>query len=121
MSKLSHPDAVAALGELCFFPEETVALSATAALSLKKEEEAVRILLRRATQKKVLYPHYRLGHEAIESLRAIDTDEAISALEEISISRMSGERPREMVLRARDAPETYLRMESERIVKRTGW
>ncbi len=142
LSRLSHPDAVAALGELCFFPEETVALSATAALSLKKEEEAVRILLRRATRKKVFYPHYRLAHEAVESLRSIDTNEAISALEEImrakavletsnfrelkkhalrSISRMSGERPREIVLRAREAPEAYLRMETERIVKRTGW
>ena len=78
----------------------------------------------------------------MESLRSIDTNEAISALEEImrakavletsnfrelkkhalrSISRMSGERPREIVLRAREAPEAYLRMETERILKRTGW
>ncbi len=142
LSRLSHPSAVTALGELCFFPEETVALSATAALSLKKEEEAVRVLLRRAVQKRIFYPHYRLAHEAVESLRGINTDAAISALEKImrstaiwetsnfrelkkhalrSISRMSGDRPKEIVLRARTAPEAYLRAESERIVIRTGW
>ena len=142
LSRLSHPSAVTALGELCFFPEETIALSATAALSLKKEEEAVQVLLRRAVQKKVFFPHYRLAHEAVESLRAIDTDAAVTALEEIfrttaiwetskfrelkkhalrCISKMSGDRPREIVLRARSAPQAYLRAETERIVKKTGW
>lgn len=142
LSKLSHPSAVTALGELCFFPEETIALSATAALSRKKEEEAVQVLLRRAVQKKVFFPHYRLAHEAVESLRGIDTDAAVAALEEIlrttaiwepsnfrelkkhalrCISRMSGDRPREIVLRARSAPEAYLRVETERILIKTGW
>jgi hypothetical protein len=142
LSRLSHPSAVTALGELCFFPEETIALSATAALSRKKEEEAVQVLLRRAVQKKVFFPHYRLAHEAVESLRAIDTDAAVTALEEIfhttaiwetsklrelkkhalrCISKMSGDRPREIVLRARSAPQAYLRAETERIVKKTGW
>jgi hypothetical protein len=142
LSKLAHPSAVTALGELCFFPEETIALLATSALSLKKEEEAVTTLSRRAVQKKLLYPHYRLAHEAIESLRSIDTDAALSALVDIlqtkaiwetsnfrelkrhalrSISRMSGERPKEIVLRTRSAPESYLRLETERILKRTGW
>lgn len=142
LSKLAHPSAVTALGELCFFPEETIALLATAALSLKKEEEAVTTLSRRAVQKKLLYPHYRLAHEAIESLRSIDTDAALSALVDVlhtkaiwetsnfrelkrhalrSISKMSGERPKEIVLRTRNAPESYLRLETERILKRTGW
>jgi hypothetical protein len=142
LSKLPHPSAVKALGELCFFPEETIALTATAVLSLKKEEEAVMALYQRAVHKNVLYPHYRLAHEAIDSLRSIDTDEAITALEQIllasviwetpkfremkkhalrSISRMSGNRPREIVLRARNAPEAYLRLETERILKKTGW
>ena len=142
LSRLSHPSAVTALGELCFFPEETIALSATAALSLKKEEEAVHILLRRAVQKKVFFPHYRLAHEAIESLRAIDSDAAVTALEEIlrttaiwetvkfrelkkhalrCISRMSGDRPKEIVLRTRSAPEAYLQVETERIVKKKDW
>jgi hypothetical protein len=90
----------------------------------------------------VLYPHYRLAHEAIDSLRSIDTDGAITALEQIlrasviwetpkfremkkhalrSISRMSGNRPREIVLRTRRAPELYLRLETERILIKTGW
>ena len=142
LSRLSHPSAVTTLGEQCFFPEETIALSATAALSRKKEEEAVQILLRRAVQKKIFFPHYRLAHEAVESLRAIDTDAAITALEEIfhttaiwetskfrelkkhalrCISRMSGDRPKEIVLRARNAREAYLRAETERIVTKKGW
>lgn len=142
LSKLAHPSAVTALGELCFFPEETIALLATAALSLKREEEAVMALFRRAVQKKLFYPHYRLAHEAIESLRSIDTDAALTALTNIlrtpaiwetsnfremkkhalrSISRMSGERPKEIILEARNAPETYLRVETERILKKTGW
>jgi len=143
LSKLPHPAAVKALGELCFFPEETIALTATAVLSLKKEEEeAVMALYRRAVHKNVLFPNYRLAHEAIDSLRSIDTDGAITALEQIlrasviwetpkfremkkhalrSISRMSGDRPREIVLQARKAPEAYLRVEAERILKKTGW
>jgi hypothetical protein len=142
LSKLPHPAAVKALGELCFFPEETIALTATAVLSLKKEEEAVTALYRRAVHKNVLFPHYRLAHEAIDSLRSIDTDGAITALEQIlrtsviwetnkfremkkhalrSISRMSGNRPREIVLRTRSAPEAYLRLETERILIKTGW
>lgn len=142
LSKLAHPSAVTALGELCFFPEVTIALLATAALSLKKEEEAVNALFRRAVQKKLFYPHFRLAHEAIESLRSIDTDAALTALTNIlrtpaiwetsnfremkkhalrSISRMSGERPKEIIMEARNAPETYLRVETDRILKKTGW
>ena len=142
LSRLSHPAAVKALAELCFFPEETIALTATAALSRKKEEEAVRILARRAVQKKIFYPHYRLAHEAIESLRIIDTDAALFALEEIlrtsvvwettnfremkqhalrCISRMSGDRPKEIVMQAKSDPAAYLRAEAERILIKKGW
>jgi len=142
LSKLPHPSAVAALGELCFFPDETTALTATAALSRKKDEEAVLTLYRRAVRKKVFFPHYRLAHEAIDSLRTIDTDKALSALEEIlgataiwetpkfremkkhalrSISKMSGSRPKEIVLRVQKSPGEYLRAEAERILKKTGW
>ncbi|NNG46207.1 MAG: hypothetical protein HKM86_03720, partial [Deltaproteobacteria bacterium] len=104
--------------------------------------EAVLVLLRRAVQKKVFFPHFRLAHEAIESLRAIDSDAAVIALEEIlrttaiwetvkfrelkkhalrCISRMSGDRPKEIVLRTRSAPEAYLQAETERIVKKKDW
>ncbi len=142
LSKLTHPAAVTALGELCFFPEESVALTATAALAQKKEEEAVHALSRRAVLKKMLFPNYRLGHEAIDSLRAIDTDKAVAALEDIlrltavwetpklremkkhalhSISKMSGDRPREVIRGAKNAPQEYLRVEAERILKKTGW
>ena len=142
LSRLSHPSAVKALSELCFFPEESIALMATAALSRKKEEEAVQILARRAVQKRIFYPHYRLAHEAIESLRIIDTDAALSALEEIlrtrvirettnsremkqhalrCISRMAGDRPKEIVLREKSGPAAYLRAEAERILKKRGW
>ncbi|HEU5360622.1 MAG TPA: HEAT repeat domain-containing protein, partial [Candidatus Deferrimicrobiaceae bacterium] len=142
LSKLAHPSAVTSLGEMCFFPEETVALMATAAMAQKKEEEAVLALYRRVVQKSVFYPHYRLAHEAIESLRSIDTDKAVGALEEIlrfraiwetsrlrelkrhalrSISKMSGERPKQIVLRAKSDPNAYLRVEAERILKKTGW
>jgi hypothetical protein len=69
LSKLPHPSAVLALEELCFFPEETVALTATAAMSAKKESEAVLALYRRAVQRRFFFPHYRLAHEAIDSLR----------------------------------------------------
>lgn len=139
LAKIPHPSAVSALGELCFFPEETVALTATAALSAKKEPEAVMTLYRRAVRKNLFYPHYRLAHEAIDSLRAIGTDEAVDALEGIlrsravwetasframkshalrSISRMAGERPKEIVRKALGAPEEYLRVEAERALKK---
>jgi HEAT repeat protein len=142
LSKLDHPTAVTALGELCFFPEETIALTATAALSLKKEEEAVQTLYRRAIQKNLFFPNYRLAHEAIDSLRAIDTDQAITALEQIldasaiwetsnfrdmkkhalrSIARMSGDRPKEIVRGLRNSGKAYLRLETEWILKKTGW
>ncbi|GAB4363408.1 MAG: HEAT repeat domain-containing protein [Deltaproteobacteria bacterium] len=139
LSKLEHPSAVTALGELCFFPEETVALTATAALSAKREPEAVTTLYRRIVHRKVLYPHYRLAHEAIDSLRSIGTDAAIDALEEVlsakavwetanframkihalrSISRMGGNRPREILRKALGSPREYLRVEAERLAKR---
>ncbi len=83
LSRIPHPTSVTALCDLCFFPEETVALAATAALSSKRETDAVVALYRRAAAKLILYPNYRLSHEAIDSLRAIGTDEAVTALEEI--------------------------------------
>jgi hypothetical protein len=136
LSRLPHPSAVLALGELCFFPEETVALTATAAMSSKKESEAVLTLYRRAVQKRFLFPSYRLAHEAIDSLRAIGTDEAVTALEEIlravavwetkrframkthalrSISKMHGEKARGALENATRSPEGYLRAEAERL------
>ncbi|MDA8123270.1 MAG: HEAT repeat domain-containing protein [Deltaproteobacteria bacterium] len=140
LSKLPHPSAVTSLGELCFFPEETVALTATAAMSAKKESEAVLTLYRRAVEKRFFFPNYRLAHEAIDSLRTIGTDEAITALEEIlrtsairetqrlramkshalrSISKIRGEKAREALQRCAKAPEGYLRMEAERLLKVT--
>ena len=83
LSRISLPYATTTLCELCFHPEESVALTATAALSSKKEFEAVEALFRRATAKKFIYPNYRLAHEAIDSLRAIGTTEAVIALEQI--------------------------------------
>ncbi len=62
LSRLNHPSAVTALGELCFFPEETVALTATAALAAKRDQEAILTLYRRAVLRNVLYPKYRLAH-----------------------------------------------------------
>jgi hypothetical protein len=139
LSKLPHPSAVLALGELCFFPEETVALTATAAMSSKKESESVLTLFRRTVHKRFLFPSYRLAHEAIDSLRAIGTDEAITALEEIlkttaiwetkkframkihalrSISKMSGEKSDEVLERATRSPERYLRAEAERLLRK---
>jgi hypothetical protein len=38
-----------------------------------------------------------------------------------SISKMSGSRPKEIVLRVRKSPGEYLRAEAERILKKTGW
>ncbi|MBI5419572.1 MAG: HEAT repeat domain-containing protein [Deltaproteobacteria bacterium] len=141
LSKLPHPSAVTALGELCFFPEETVALTATAAMSSKKEPEAVLTLYRRVVQKKLFFPSYRLAHEAIDSLRAIGTDEAVTALEEIlgttavwetqkframkshalrSISKIRRPRAMGVLEKALKAPEKYLRMEAERLLRRAG-
>ncbi len=140
LSKLPHPAAAAALSDLCFFPEETVALTATAALSSKKEPEAVSALYRRAVQKRFLYPRYRLAHEAIDSLRSIGTDEALTALEYIlkaraiwpterframkihalrSIAKVSGERSKEILKKALDASEKYIGAEARRLTKKT--
>ncbi len=139
LSRISHPSAVTALCELCLFPEETVALTATAALASKKETEAVVALYRRAAAKIFLYPNYRLAHEAIDSLRAIGTDEAVTALEEIlalrvlwrtekframkfhalrSISKIKGDRSEEVLDRARRSDDRSLRVEAERIIGR---
>lgn len=139
LSRIPHPSAVTALCEICFFPEETVALAATAALASKKETEAVVALYRRAAAKLILYPNYRLAHEAIDSLRAIGTDEAVTALEEIlalramwrtekframkfhalrSISKIRGERAEEVLERARRSADRSLRIEAERILGR---
>jgi hypothetical protein len=141
LSKLAHPAAVTALGDLCFFPDEAVALTATAALSSKKEPEAVLYLYRRALQKDFLYPHFRLAHEAIDSLRSIGTEEAVTALEDIararaiwetgkframkihalrSLSKIDGEKPREVLRKALSFPEKYLRWEAERLQRRSG-
>jgi len=130
---------VTALCELCFFPEETVALTATAALASKKETEAVVALYRRAASKHILYPNYRLAHEAIDSLRTIGSDEAVAALEEIlvlrapwrtekframkfhalrSISKIRGGRAEEVLERTRRSADRSLRVEAERILGR---
>lgn len=139
LSRIPHPSAVTALCGLCFFPEETVALTATAALASKKETEAVVALYRRAAAKIFLYPNYRLAHEAIDSLRRIGTEEAVTALEEIlalrvlwrtekframkfhalrSISKIRGERSEEVLDRARRSDDRSLRLEAERILGR---
>lgn len=139
LSRIPHPSAVTSLCELCFFPEETVALAATAALASKKETEAVVSLFRRTAAKRLLYPNYRLAHEAIDSLRTIGTEEAVTALEEIlalkapwptekframkshalrSISRIKGERSKEVLERARRSADRWLRAEAERILER---
>jgi HEAT repeat protein len=139
LSRIPHPSAVTSLCELCFFPEETVALAATAALASKRETEAVVSLFRRTAAKRLLYPNYRLAHEAIDSLRTIGTDEAVTALEEIlalgapwrtekframkshalrSISRIKGERSKEVLERARRSADRWLRAEAERILER---
>ncbi len=139
LSKIPHPSSVTALCELCFFPEETVALTATAALASKKERDAVVTLFRRTVTKKFLYPNYRLAHEAIDSLRSIGTDDAVTALEEIlalpamwktekfrsmkfhalrSISKIKGGHSRDTLEKARRSPDKHLRIEAERILKR---
>ncbi|MCL1925529.1 MAG: HEAT repeat domain-containing protein [Syntrophorhabdaceae bacterium] len=83
LSRINLPSATATLCELCFYPEESVALTATTALASKKEFEAIETLFRRATSRKFLFLNYRLAHEAIDSLRAIGTEEAAVALEQI--------------------------------------
>ena len=139
LSRIPHPSAVTALCELCFFPEETVALTATAALASKKETEAVVALYRRAVDKRIFYPNYRIDHEAIDSLRAIGTDAAVYVLEEIltlrplwrtekframnfhalrSISKIKGERSEAVLERARRSADRSLRIEAERILGR---
>jgi hypothetical protein len=139
LSRIPHPSSVTALCELCFFPEETVALAATAALSSKKETDAVVALYRRAAAKLILYPNYRLAHEAIDSLRVIGTEESVTALEEIlalralwstkkframkfhalrSISKIRGERSEEVLERARRSADRSMRNEAERIIAR---
>lgn len=139
LSRTPHPSALTALCELCFFPEETVALTATAALALKRETDAVVALYRRATSKRFLFPNYRLANEAIDSLRAIGTDEALTALEEIlalraawptekframkthalrCISRMKGDRSRGVLEKSLRSPEKYIRIEAQRIINR---
>ena len=139
LSRIPHPTSVTALCDLCFFPEETVALAATAALSSKRETDAVVALYRRAAAKLILYPNYRLSHEAIDSLRAIGTDEAVTALEEIlalralwstkkframkfhalrSISKIRGGAAEAALERARHSGDRSLRTEVERIIGR---
>ncbi len=137
LARIPHPIAVTALCDLTFFPEETVALTATAALASKKETEAVIALYRRAAAKRILYPNYRLAHEAIDSLRAIGTDDAVAALEEIialrtlwgtekframkfhalrNISKIRGERSEQVLERVRRSPDRRFRIEAERIL-----
>ncbi len=139
LARTDHPSAVTALCDLCFFPEETVALAATAALASKKESAAAVALFRRATDRKYLYPNYRLAHEAIDSLRAIGTDDAVVALEEIlslnafwktekfqsmkshalrSISMIKGGRAAEALQKVLQTGDAHLRTEAERILKR---
>jgi hypothetical protein len=139
LSRTSHPSAAAALCDLCFFPEATVALTATAALSSKKEPEAVVALFRRATARRYMYPDYRLAHEAIDSLRAIGTDDAVTALEEIiamdvfwktekframrfhalrSLSLIKGRPAADALLKMLQSRDAPLRLEAERILKR---
>jgi len=109
-----------------------VALAATAALSPKKETEAVVTLYRRAAAKRILYPTYRLAHEAIDSLRAIGTDEAVTASRRSSPARPvvhkkvpgdeiprppehlkdQGERSEEVLQRARRSADRSLRDEA---------
>lgn len=139
LSKTAHPSAAASLCELCFHPEESVALAATAALSSKKEPEAVVALFRRVTARKYLYPNYRLAHEAIDSLRAIGTDDSVTALEEIlaldvfwktekfremkshalrSISMIKTQRASDALQKMLRSPDPHVRREAERILKR---
>ncbi len=138
LSKIPHPSAVTALGELCFFPEETVALTATAAISSKRDSEAVLALYRRAVEKRFFYPNYRLSHEAIDSLKIIGTDEAVDALEGIlqvsviletknframkshalrNIAKIRGDRAKEAIQRCLKSRDGYLKMEAERLLR----
>jgi HEAT repeat protein len=139
LSRLDHPFAVSALGELCFHAEESVALTAVAALSSKKDPEAVLALYRRAVRKDVFYPHFRFSHEAIDSLRAIATDEALTALDEIihmsvvwqtrrfremklhalrAIGKFGSEKSREMLRNYLTDEDEALRTEAKRLLRR---
>lgn len=139
LARMPHPAAVQSLGELCFSPEETVALTATAALAAKKEPESVLVLYRRAVQRRFLFPHFRLAHEAIDSLRAIGTEEALQALEDIlaagalfktrkfrelkihalrSISRIERERAHAVLEQVAAGRDKHLRWEAKRLLKR---
>jgi hypothetical protein len=139
LSKLPHPSAVNSLAELCFFPEETVALAATGAMAAKKEPEAVLALYRRVVHRRFLFPDYRLAFEAIDSLRAIGTPEAVTSLEEIlrakaaveskkfrnmkihalrSISKIKGSRAAEALRNVAASHAGYLRAEAERLMKK---
>jgi HEAT repeat protein len=139
LSRLDHPFAVSALGELCFHAEESVALTAIAALSSKKEPEAVLALYRRAVRKNMFYPTFRLSHEAIDSLRAIGTDEALTALDEIirmkvifplrrfremkmhalrAIAKVGSDRSRETMRRYLTDEDEALRIEAKRLLRR---
>ncbi len=139
LSRLDHPFAVSALGELCFHAEESVALTAVAALSAKKEPESVLALYRRAVRKNVFYPHFRFAHEAIDSLRSIGTEEALTALDEIvrmkvfwqsrrfremkmhalrAISKVSSDRAKEMLRRFLTDEDEPLRIEAKRLLRR---
>ncbi|HEY5997174.1 MAG TPA: HEAT repeat domain-containing protein [Candidatus Deferrimicrobiaceae bacterium] len=139
LSRLDHPFAVSALGELCFHAEESVALTAIAALSSKKEAEAVLALYRRAVRKQLLYPNYRFTQDAIDSLRTIGTDEAVTALDEIirmgviwqtrrfreikfhalqSIGKIGTARAREILRRYLTNEDEALRVEAKRLLRR---
>lgn len=139
LSKLEHPVAVTTLCELCFFPDSGIALAAIAALSTKKETEAVLTLYRRAIYKNVMYPIYRLAHEAVDSLKTIGTEEALLALADImrmgvfletkrfrelklhalqSIARIKVGGAREILRKAAESPNPrWIRAEAERLLK----
>jgi HEAT repeat protein len=139
LARLDHPFAVSALGELCFHVEESVALTAVAALSSKKEAEAVLALYRRAVRKQLFFPNFRFTQEAIDSLRTIGTDEAITALDEIirmgviwqtrrfreiklhalqSIGKVGTDRAREILRRYLTDEDSALRIEAKRLLRR---
>lgn len=139
LSRLDHPFAVSALGELCFHAEESVALTAVAALASKKEAEAVLALYRRAVRKQLFYPNFRFTQDAIDSLRAIGTDEALTALDEIikmgviwqtrrfreiklhalqSVGKIGTTRARDLLRRYLTDEDEALRVEAKRILRR---
>ncbi len=139
LSRLEHPFAVSALGELCFHAEESVALTAVAALASKREPESVLALYRRAVRKSMFYPDYRFSHEAIDSLRSVGTDEAVTALDEIirmkvlwqsrrfremkmhalrAIGKIGNDRAKEMLRRYLTDEHEALRLEAKRLLRR---